>query len=741
MGEKGDKLREMATLADEEDELINRQKQLQEEVSRVGKWLNTQPLSSDEEIAKNLSLEFNMNLTEAKKQLETFPNQYTIQDKSVPEIVKELRMYRRTLKGENRIKMSNAIETLIKAYSSHLDSCIKSIYWITPYEQPLKSMRFVEGDLKKLHSVKDIETRRKIVDTLCKYWEHELDRKEVAYTKEYSTLTKQMNASKKQFRALVKSISPAQYKNSIKKQTEEYIIEKVCEKPGISSRELHDSMPLKLYKRNSSHIISKMMNNLDITTVEGKHYKLPLGIKKDLYAYTAAFIDSDGYITMDTNYNPRVGLVATGDRGKAFMVEIHKALGIGKLHLDQKSPQNTRLINRLNFYSQDEVKELLTKCLPHFRLKKSNAQLLLELIQMKKGHKKQEWYRPRMEEIFKLMKWENHKDHVNYDFSKYGIDPTTVAKLHDNCKTDIMNELEGISTPILKSESLEDMFNRLKLAAKKGRTKDKDFDGKKWWNQQIPKIEERFGKEELDYKWNTPIIDKKVNLDDKSDDFDGDKAKPSHFYNQLVRIPQRKKFTPESIMQIAINIGFGQAVGSVKQDFEMFDFIKTDIEKEELPYGLSWYAKGNNPKKFLLDKDGVRHAAGVAVYKGDKILIVERSPEEDTMIGLWEFAGGKIEEVDEFNKDGTPNAEKVAMIEAGEELGLKKKPTSKVGVHFDKNMTPPKKYHCFRIDVEDEWNPTLSFEHSDYKWITLDELKDYPDNKMSHHVRNLIDKL
>ena len=172
MGEKGDKLREMATLADEEDELINRQKQLQEEVSRVGKWLNTQPLSSDEEIAKNLSLEFNMNLTEAKKQLESFPNQYTIQDKTVPEIVKELRIYRRTLKGENRIKMSNAIETLIKAYSNHLDTCIKSIYWITPYEQPLKSMRLVEGDLKKLHSVKDIETRRKIVDPLCKYWEH-----------------------------------------------------------------------------------------------------------------------------------------------------------------------------------------------------------------------------------------------------------------------------------------------------------------------------------------------------------------------------------------------------------------------------------------------------------------------------------------------------------------------------------------------------------------------------------------
>ena len=63
---------------------------------------------------------------------------------------------------------------------------------------------------------------------------------------------------------------------------------------------------------------------LDITNIEGKYYKINSEIKKNVWAYTAAFIDSDGYITMDRNHNPRVGLVATGDRGKAFMTEIHK---------------------------------------------------------------------------------------------------------------------------------------------------------------------------------------------------------------------------------------------------------------------------------------------------------------------------------------------------------------------------------------------------------------------------------
>jgi len=41
---------------------------------------------------------------------------------------------------------------------------------------------------------------------------------------------------------------------------------------------------------------------------------------------------------------------------------------------------------------------------------------------------------------------------VGYDFTKYGVDIETVAKLHDNCKMGTMDELESISTPILKSD-------------------------------------------------------------------------------------------------------------------------------------------------------------------------------------------------------------------------------------------------------------------------------------------------
>ena len=218
-----------------------------------------------------------------------------------------------------------------------------------------------EDKLSKLNSITTAEEKRAFIDVLCKYWEAEQDIQDLPYGKEFSRLTKEMKAHKKQFTQLLKqtpiSTSP---KDTIRKA----ILDSVCETPGISSREIHDSLPKKLHDRSSPQIIAKLAKDENITNIDGAYYKINDDIKKNIWAYTAAFIDSDGYITMDKNHNPRVGLVATGNRGKAFMLEMHKSLGMGRLHLDQKSPQDTRLINRLNFYSQDDITKLISKTRP-----------------------------------------------------------------------------------------------------------------------------------------------------------------------------------------------------------------------------------------------------------------------------------------------------------------------------------------------------------------------------------------
>ena len=81
-------------------------------------------------------------------------------------------------------------------------------------------------------------------------------------------------------------------------------------------------------------------------------------LKKNIWAYTAhLLIRMDILQWIETTILER--LIATGERGRAFMEEMHKSIGFGKLHLNQKSPQQTRPVQRLNFYSQNDVYNLL----------------------------------------------------------------------------------------------------------------------------------------------------------------------------------------------------------------------------------------------------------------------------------------------------------------------------------------------------------------------------------------------
>lgn len=409
-------------------------------------------IMSDYDAIMNLSKTLNINATQARQQLQTFPSEYIVDGQTIPDLVKKMRKAKRKLKGDTKVRMAKAIDTVIDGYSDHISKCIDSIYWIKDYKTPLLKMRFNEKDLQKINKISSLPDRRNLIDSLCKMWEASLKQNNMAYSNDYAKLEKEIRLARKDFRAIIKGISDQSLLKSKKERTFDFVLETICENPGIGIGELYDRLPSTLHKSATPKIIKGMIKKMEVVSVEGAHYKVPEPLKKNIWAYTAAFIDSDGYITLDRNMNPRVGLVATGERGKAFMEEMHKSIGYGRMHLDQKSPQDTRLINRLNFYSQADVTDLLTKCLPHFRLKKGNAKLLLELIRMKKSYKKADWYKGRCDEIFKLMKWENHKDHVGFDWLKEGIYLDNIQKYQDNCKMSVMDSMEQIGTIIKQQE-------------------------------------------------------------------------------------------------------------------------------------------------------------------------------------------------------------------------------------------------------------------------------------------------
>ena len=70
-------------------------------------------------------------------------------------------------------------------------------------------------------------------------------------------------------------------------------------------------------------------------------------------------------------------------------------------------------------------------------MKGPNADVLLELIKIKKNDKKKDWYKDRKGELFKLMKYHNHRDTYNFDWGAWDIDIENINKLEENNKMEV----------------------------------------------------------------------------------------------------------------------------------------------------------------------------------------------------------------------------------------------------------------------------------------------------------------
>jgi len=92
-----------------------------------------------------------------------------------------------------------------------------------------------------------------------------------------------------------------------------------------------------------------------------------------------------------------------------------------------------------------------------------------------------------------------------------------------------------------------------------------------WWRDLKPKIDEEFGTEPLEgVRWQEPVYSKTV-LDD---DFFDDGTVNQHFLNQTVRIPREVEVpTARKVLQLALNVGQGQAHGNITEDWKLSHFI------------------------------------------------------------------------------------------------------------------------------------------------------------------------
>ena len=94
-------------------------------------------------------------MSDAQRHLSTDLKKYEIEGRDVPALIKELKDYRRTLKGEEKIAVTKSISNLINSYSDHLDKSIDKVYWLRKYKPALKDMTYNEENIIKLSMVKE----------------------------------------------------------------------------------------------------------------------------------------------------------------------------------------------------------------------------------------------------------------------------------------------------------------------------------------------------------------------------------------------------------------------------------------------------------------------------------------------------------------------------------------------------------------------------------------------------------
>ena len=154
-------------------------------------------------------------------------------------------------------------------------------------------------------------------------------------------------------------------------------------------------------------------------------------------------------------------------------------------------------------------------------------------------------------------------------------------------------------------------------------------------------------------------------------------------------------------------------------------------DTDTLADALDYVAENPMPLMGLsVQVSGYRNAAGAFVMKGKKFLILQRSKKETSKHGLWELPGGKVEEGE------TPR--QAAVIEAKEEAGLDIKLKANLGPHHDDKKK--KTYHAYIATPKKGQKVKLSEEHSDYKWVTPEEVMAMPKKMVSHHLLYFLKK-
>jgi len=364
-------------------------------------------------------------------------------------IVKDLRRARRDNKMVKE-DIDNLIDAVRLMKIAEVNDTISSLSWVDGHEDTIKSLGLSDRNLRSLQRFGEV--RKASLLRACLAWEASNDRIETMITNEsqWTPLEKQAwvkaqndrDDAKKQWRTCLHVLdglnkSEMSWLTLASNQLEKY--------SEMDTRTIVSNLI------SSGHAVKKLTPPKlgGLLTTYGEELGIIKGAKrghwmiqkedgdliiKDPWAYAAGFIDADGYITITKRGEPRVGIVATGNRGRIHCEQLHKTLGCGILQLDLKVyKEDQRSQHRLQFYSKNDVRDVLKGILPHVRLKKEQTKAVLEYLDTPRSGNIAKQRRTQLE---RLVKWENWSDKkgdellVDWDVSAEDVeswrDPTII---------------------------------------------------------------------------------------------------------------------------------------------------------------------------------------------------------------------------------------------------------------------------------------------------------------------------
>ena len=343
--------------------------------------------------------------------------------KSAHDIVKDLKNARREhkmVKGE----IDDLITAVRLMKQQEINNSLASIDWAKDYTITIKSMGLNDRDLKAL--MRSHELRKTSLIRACMQWEDANNRIEMMSKNNdtWTDIEKQDWVKAHDDRDSAKKMwsKSLHILDALTKSEMSWLSlasEELTNHGQMDSRTILSNLVSKGYatKKLTPGKLSGLMKTYgdEIGIVKGSkrnHWMLVKQngdlIIKDPWAYAAGFIDADGYITITKRGEPRVGLVATGERGRVHCEQLYKTLGCGVLQLDLKVHKSSkRSQHRLQFYSKNDVRNMLKGILPHLKLKKNQASSVLEYLDTpNKGM----LAKTRRNQLEKLVKWDNWYD-------------------------------------------------------------------------------------------------------------------------------------------------------------------------------------------------------------------------------------------------------------------------------------------------------------------------------------------